>query len=30
MNIIYKKDMGFGLLENQTETLLGEIERNIK
>lgn len=30
MNIIYRKDMGFGLLENQTETLLGEIDRNIK
>ena len=34
MNVIYRKDMGFvmgfGLLENQTQTLLGEIERNIK
>ncbi len=28
MNIIYRKDMGFGLLENQTETLLGEIDHN--
>ncbi len=30
MKIIYKKDMGFDLLPNQTETLLGEIDRNIK
>jgi len=30
MNAVYKKDMGFDLLPNQTETLLGEIGRNIK
>jgi hypothetical protein len=30
MNIIYRKDMGFGLLPNQTETLLDEIDRNIR
>ncbi len=30
MNIIYKKDMVFDLLPDQTETLLGEIERNIQ
>ena len=30
MNIIYKKDMGFDLLPDQTETLLGEIDRNMK
>lgn len=29
MNIIYKKDMGFGLLPNQTQTLLDEIDLNI-
>jgi len=30
MNIIYKKDMGFALLENQTDTLIAEIDRNIR
>ena len=30
MNIIYRKDMGFALLPDQTETLIGEIERNVK
>lgn len=30
MNIIYRKDMGFALLPDQTETLIGEIERNPK
>ncbi len=30
MNIIYRKDMGFGLLPNQTDTLLEEIDRHIK
>lgn len=30
MNIIYRKDMGFGLLPNQTDTLLEEIERHIR
>jgi len=30
MNVIYRKDMGFGLLPNQTETLLEEIDRHIK
>ena len=29
MNIIYRKDMGFALLPNQTETLIGEIDRQI-
>jgi hypothetical protein len=30
MNIIYRKDMGFALLPEQTETLIGEIDRGIK
>jgi peroxiredoxin len=30
MNIVYRKDMGFGLLPNQTDTLLEEIDRHIK
>lgn len=30
MNIIYKKDMGFALLPNQTQTLTAEIDRVIK
>jgi len=30
MNIIYRKDMGLGLLPNQTDTLLEEIDRHIK
>lgn len=30
MNIIYRKDMGFALLPNQTQTLLGEIDSKIK
>jgi thioredoxin-dependent peroxiredoxin len=30
MNVIYRKDMGFALLPDQTETLIGEIERNVK
>ena len=30
MNIVYRKDMGFALLENQTETLIGEIDRTIR
>ena len=29
-NIVYRKDTGFALLENQTQTLIGEIDRNIK
>ena len=29
-NIVYRKDMGFGLLENQTETLIQEIDKNIQ
>jgi len=28
-NIVYRKDTGFALLENQTETLMGEIDRYI-
>ena len=30
MNVIYRKDMGFDLLPDQTKTLLGEIERHLK
>lgn len=30
MNIIYRKDMGFALLPNQTQTLLGEIDSKIQ
>ena len=30
MNIIYRKDMGFALLPNQTETLIGEIDRGLQ
>jgi hypothetical protein len=30
MKIIYRKDMGFALLENQTETLIREIDQNIR
>jgi peroxiredoxin len=30
MNIIYKKDMGFALLPDQTQTLLNVINSNIK
>jgi hypothetical protein len=30
MNVIYKKDMGFALLPDQTRTLIDEIERHIK
>jgi len=29
MNVIYRKDMGFALLPNQTETLIDEIDRKI-
>jgi peroxiredoxin len=29
-NIVYRKDTGFDLLENQTQTLTGEIDRQIK
>lgn len=29
-NIVYRKDTGFALLENQTQILIGEIDRNIK
>ncbi|NLD79659.1 MAG: AhpC/TSA family protein [Deltaproteobacteria bacterium ADurb.Bin151] len=29
-NIVYRKDTGFALLENQTQTLIGEIDSNIK
>ena len=28
-NIVYKKDTGFDLLKNQTQTLTGEIDRNM-
>ena len=28
-NIIYRKDMGFALLPDQTQTLIGEIDRGI-
>jgi len=30
MNIIFRKDMGFELMPNQTETLIDEIDRNLK
>jgi hypothetical protein len=30
MNIIYRKDMGFGLLPNQTDALLEEIDRHTR
>ena len=30
MNIIFRKDMGFALMPKQTETLIGEIDNNIK
>ncbi len=30
MNIIFKKDMGFALLPDQTQTLINEIDRQIK
>ena len=30
MNVIYKKDMGFALLPDQTQTLIDEIDRQIK
>jgi len=29
MRIVYRKDTGFDLLPNQTQTLIGEIGRNI-
>lgn len=29
-NIIYRRDMGFALLPDQTQTLIGEIDRGIK
>jgi peroxiredoxin len=29
-NIVYRKDTGLGPLENQTQRLIGEIDRNIK
>jgi peroxiredoxin len=29
-NIIYRKDMGFALLPDQTQTLIGEIDRGIQ
>lgn len=30
LNVIYRKDMGFDLLPDQTKTLLGEIDRQLK
>jgi hypothetical protein len=30
MNILYRKDTGFALLPNQTETLIGKIDRKIQ
>jgi len=30
MNVIYRNDMGFALLPDQTQTLIEKIERNIK
>jgi hypothetical protein len=29
MNIIYRKDMGFALLPEQTKTLIGEIDPQV-
>jgi len=29
-NIVYRNDTGFSLLENQTQTLIGEIDRHIQ
>lgn len=29
-NIVYKKDTGFALMDNQTQTLIGEIDRKLK
>jgi len=30
LNILYRKDMGFGLLPDQTKTLMTEIDRIVK
>ena len=30
MNIVYRKDMGFALLPDQSPTLIGEIDRSIQ
>ena len=30
LNVLYRKDMGFGLLPDQTQTLMMEIDRLIK
>ncbi len=30
LNVLYRKDMGFGLLPEQTQTLMMEIDRLIK
>ena len=30
MNIIYRKDMGFALLPDQTQTLIGEIDHQAR
>jgi len=30
MKVIYRKDMGFALLENQTETLIREIDDKMR
>ncbi len=30
MNVIYRKDMGFALLPDQTKTLIYEIDRHLK
>ena len=30
MKIIYRKDMGFALLPDQTQTLMNEIDRHLK
>ena len=30
LNVLYRKDMGFGLLPDQTQTLMTEIDRMVK
>lgn len=30
LNVLYRKDMGFGLLPDQTQTLMTEIDRILK
>jgi peroxiredoxin len=30
MNVIYRKDMGFALLPGQTQTLIGDFDRQVR